>query len=840
MVHYSFMTNYPGAGQISTGFHQAMTRLKAALLVACLLFGLPTLALAQSTSAAAESGTGINIASVKAQVEGLKLELNQIEAGLERRSLSTELLGVQRQRLDDIGIQLRKFGDELNPRAESLRSRIKELGPEPDSKSTPESPEIAKDRADRDRALKEVDELIKITRSAALQASQLVDLVVEKRRDAFQAHLFERTSSLLAPGLWVDVVLGLPKDISAFVILSTNTIGRIIDVRGLLGLGFLLIGLASLVAIMWLTLDVTHKIAAARFPDANPSPFRKSLRTIFYALMGFALPTLAGFVMIEAFSSLGMVPQRLETILVPFVRGLAFIGFARGLVVGLTAVKHPIWSLLNLSPQLVKDLRSLVLVTMSLLVAGQVVEAVIQTIAAGLPLTVATRGSFAVLIAVVMMRGLQKLAAGHVAVEEDWCNRAFLSPTWLAMVRLVVWLSLILTVLAAFFGYVALSAFVVEQLIRSLEVLVLYILASRVMDEGIAALLQPGSRTLIWMETTVGLPQRSLNQLGVLASGLLQLLALGMALMIVLVPWGIQSADVWSSLRAVVFGLTIGDVTLSIATVVVALASFVIAIVMTRAIQRWMKQRYLPQTQLDSGIKNSLTTGVGYIGFIGAAALSLSSLGLSLDRLAIVAGALSVGIGFGLQSIVNNFVSGLILLWERSVRVGDLVIVGDEQGHVRRINIRATEIETFDRSTVIVPNSNLVSGVVKNRVHSGRMGRVLIALPMPRDIDIDAFSSLLFELTSKHGDILPDPKPAVLLKLITETTLNFELVAFVAEVDTVAKVSSELSISIWREVRALGMLTPRKTILTIESSSSVAQAVLSSPEPVSSLSDKKA
>ena len=120
------------------------------------------------------------------------------------------------------------------------------------------------------------------------------------------------------------------------------------------------------------------------------------------------------------------------------------------------------------------------------------------------------------------------------------------------------------------------------------------------------------------------------------------------------------------------------------------------------------------------------------------------------------------------------------------------------------------------------------------------MGRVLSALPMPRDIDIDAFSSLLFELTSKHGDILPDPKPAVLLKLITETTLNFELVAFVAEVDTVAKVSSELSISIWREVRALGMLTPRKTILTIESSSSVAQAVLSSPEPVSSLSDKKA
>ncbi len=837
MAHHFFMADKTGAGQTGAGFYSVMMR---SLLMVCLLLGLPALALAQSALGASEGGTGVNLAAVKSQVEGLKLELNQIEAGLERRALSTEVLVVQRQRLDDIGIQLRKFGEELNPRAELLRSRIKELGPEPDSKAPPESPEIAKDRADRDRALKEVDELIKITRSAALQASQLVDLVVEKRREAFQAHLFERTSSLLAPGLWVDVVMGLPKDMSAFVILSTNTLGRIIDVRGLLGLALLMAGLASLVVITWLTLDVTHKIAAARFPDTNPSPFRKSLRAVFYALTGFALPTLAGFVMLEIFTSLGMVPPRLETIVLPFVRGLAFIGFARGLVVGLTAVKHPVWSLINLSPRLVGDLRTLVLMTMSLLVAGQVVEAVIQTIAAGLPLTVATRGSFAVLIAVVMMRGLQHLAAGHVAVEEDWCSRPFLSATWLAVIRLVVWLSLVLSVLAAFFGYVALSAFVVEQLIRALEVLVLYVLAGRLVEEGIMALLQPGSRTLIWMETTVGLPQRSLNQLGVLASGLLQLLILGMALMIVLVPWGIQSADVWSSLRAVVFGLTIGDVTLSIATVVVALTSFVLAIVMTRAVQRWMKQRYLPQTQLDSGIKNSLTTGVGYIGFVGAAALSLSSLGLSLDRLAIVAGALSVGIGFGLQSIVNNFVSGLILLWERSVRVGDLVIVGDEQGHVRRINIRATEIETFDRSTVIVPNSNLVSGVVKNRVHSGRMGRVLIALPMPRDINIDAFTSLLFELTSKHADILNDPKPAAFLKLITETTLNFELVAFVAEVDTVARVSSELSISIWREVRALGMLPSGKTVLTIETPASAAQAVMSSLDPASLPTDKKA
>ena len=93
-----------------------------------------------------------------------------------------------------------------------------------------------------------------------------------------------------------------------------------------------------------------------------------------------------------------------------------------------------------------------------------------------------------------------------------------------------------------------------------------------------------------------------------------------------------------------------------------------------------------------------------------ATALAVSQAGLSLDKLTIVAGALSVGIGFGLQSIVNNFVSGLILLWERPLRVGDQIVVGTEEGIVRRINVRATEIETFDKASLIIPNAEFISG----------------------------------------------------------------------------------------------------------------------------------
>ena len=125
----------------------------------------------------------------------------------------------------------------------------------------------------------------------------------------------------------------------------------------------------------------------------------------------------------------------------------------------------------------------------------------------------------------------------------------------------------------------------------------------------------------------------------------------------------------------------------------------------------------------DLGLRNSIRTSLGYLGFLVAAGLALGYLGLNYEKLALVAGALSVGIGFGLQSIVNNFVSGLILLWERAVRVGDWIVVGADQGFVRRINVRSTEIETFDRAQVIIPNSNLVSGVVTNLVRNDRSGR---------------------------------------------------------------------------------------------------------------------
>jgi potassium-dependent mechanosensitive channel len=228
----------------------------------------------------------------------------------------------------------------------------------------------------------------------------------------------------------------------------------------------------------------------------------------------------------------------------------------------------------------------------------------------------------------------------------------------------------------------------------------------------------------------------------------------------------------------------------------------------TRLFQRWLREKALQQSRLDPGIANSIDTVAGYVGIALAALLAVSYAGLDITNLAIVAGALSVGIGFGLQSIVNNFVSGLILLIERPIKVGDRIVIGDQQGLVRRISVRATEIETFDRASLIVPNSELIMGRVLNWTHRDLLGSVNVKIGVDYNSDPDRVVAILRACADAHPQVLRTPEPVAVLENFGDSALQFNLRISLPDINKASGVQSDLRIAIFKALREAGIEIP--------------------------------
>ena len=199
------------------------------------------------------------------------------------------------------------------------------------------------------------------------------------------------------------------------------------------------------------------------------------------------------------------------------------------------------------------------------------------------------------------------------------------------------------------------------------------------------------------------------------------------AIPLVILQWTDTWIDIGSWLSSGFFGFEVAGVTIEPASLITAIAILLFGLAATNLITRWLDRRILSRSQLDKGVRDSVKKGIGYAGIFLAGVLALTSAGVGFSNIALIAGALGVGIGFGLQSIVNNFVSGLILLAERPVKVGDWIVVGAGEGFVKQINVRSTEIETFDNCTIIVPNSSLIAEPVKNWTHRDTVGKMTIA-----------------------------------------------------------------------------------------------------------------
>ena len=274
---------------------------------------------------------------------------------------------------------------------------------------------------------------------------------------------------------------------------------------------------------------------------------------------------------------------------------------------------------------------------------------------------------------------------------------------------------------------------------------------------------------------------------------------IGLAMLPLLaIIWGAQVNDVLEVWRLVIVGFQVGDMRISLGVVVSLLVAFVLGTILTRWLQHSLRDTVLPSTKLDAGARNAVVTGVGYVGLTVSALVAFSAAGLSLSSLAVVAGALSLGIGFGMQTIVSNFVSGIILLIERPIAEGDWIEVSGYSGTVKKIAVRSTQISTFDRHDVIVPNQDLIGGVVKNMTLSSRHGRLIIPVGVAYGSDLDKTKEILETAAREQPTLLQQPPPVVLFRGLGDSSLDLELRCYLRNVDDMVTTQSDLLFRIYK------------------------------------------
>jgi potassium efflux system protein len=724
----------------------------------------------------------------EADLEAFKTDLDDISRSFEDAHTEEELLAL-RQRLAPLRDQMRQRATVLEPRLKQIADRLAELGAAPAAGAPPEDATVAAERGRLTASQTEFDGAVKQTRLLAGRADELADRINARRRQIFTDRLFAHSANLFDPGFWTAAAAAVPAEtrtvrsiLRSWMVVAQATY----DPTSVLAAAATLIAIGAVagIAIYW----------TRRF-TARPAPrrFDKALR----ALVVLAAHALAAAGLIAAFVMVlrdyRLIPQPAADLLFGLAAAWAVAGFGRGVAVALFA---PGQSFRRIIPW-AEQAADLYAAHLSWGAAALGVTIFLNALhrASGAPLApvVATWTLFALAFVIIAMHLLWRSAQIYFRSENLTATGARLP--WL---RVLLWPIAIAVAVALVAGYVGLAAFLAVRVLAVLAVggalTVALVFIDAFANEVIASDTPRGRR----MAAVFGVTPNALDLLTALVSAVVRLSLIVVAVLLLVGYSGLFADDIVSVFQISRWDFAIGGIELAPSNVFAALAILLIGFVAVRAAQRWLETQFLPRTRLDAGLQNSIAALTGYSALVAVLALALGALGIDLQKIALIAGALSVGIGFGLQSVVSNFVCGLILLAERPIRVGDWVVVKNEEGWVRRISVRATEIETFDRATVIIPNQDFITSVVKNLTRGNTMGRVLVKVRVAFDSDAEKVREVLRTCGEDHPQVMRAPPPMVYLMGIGDIGLEFELRCLIANVEQSIAVSTELRLEILR------------------------------------------
>ncbi|MDQ0506322.1 DUF3772 domain-containing protein [Xanthobacter agilis] len=753
------------------------------------------------------------VTAAREKIEANRAALDALEAGLSVEGLRASDLDDLRGRLDPIRRDLQQLADDIGPRLADARVRLKSIPPKPGEGAPPEDPGVTADRDRLQKTTGDLDAVLGPIRTLADRGAQATDRISARRRALFTSQLFERSDSILDPGLWAAAIAATGSEVHSTQLLISDWSTYAARRHEPLALTGILVGTFLVVALVvfvgrWLR----ARLRTPRPPGGETFTRLRSAREALKVLVLEAtVAPVATVLCVSIIDAFEIIPPRADDLVHGIAIAIIIKAIGTGAARAMLAPGEPWRRMPPISDRAaVITFRYFSWAVWALVVAA-VLNALHRVLFVPVGLTVVTSAIMALLIAAFIARFLLHLASSEEDEEAAAQNAPQAAETGRAQahpiegrlwVRFLVWLVVALVIGALVTGYVSFAAFVASRVVVASAILgilyVLYGLIDAFFSTGLAAD-TPRARHL---SKTLGLKPANLELIGVIVAGLLKLLLFMVAAFLIVGSWGASSTDLMDTMERLSFGIHVGSITISLSSVLYAAIYLLVGIVIARGLQGWISASLLPRTGLEPSLQSSISTIVGYVGVIIAIMGSMSELGLNLENIALVAGALSVGIGFGLQAIVSNFVSGLILLAERPIRVGDTINVKGEEGYVRRISVRSTEIETFDRASVIVPNTDLITGMVKNWTHANTTGRIIITLNVAYDADAEQVRDILVSCACTHPQVLQSPPPRVFLTKFLDSGMVFELRCVVANVDYSLTVKSDLHFQILAKFRA--------------------------------------
>ncbi|MGC1303817.1 MAG: DUF3772 domain-containing protein [Caulobacteraceae bacterium] len=760
---------------------------------------------------AAPSSAPASTAAISAQIDQADSDLRDLSHSTRAANLTDDQIKAKLAVIAPIQAKLSDALAALTPRLANLDARLAQLGPAPASGQPSEDPDITKSRRTMARFRQDVDSEIKQAKLLQVEAGQISTGLTARQQQQQTERLWTHSRSILDPTLWREFATALPKDFQRLQTLLVDENNVAADALRSPAV------IATLAAAIVLALGIAvplrgmlNRLAFKRVGEMAPST---RLRRTFLALWLVAVctltPLMALWLLHIAFGSVGAITPSFEDLAPLIIQAVGFAAFFQGLGRAVLSPGRPSWRLAPIPDPVVARLAPFPIFIGVAAALATLVRGLNGVLGASLPTTI-TSDCVTVLLELLAVGGalatLGHARSEHLAaaVEETSQGEAESRLPWI-IAALLAWLTLGASLLAALTGYLELASSLMRRMIWIATVLASLFLLLRFTDDLYPTLLSTERPVGRFLQIAIGLSKGALEQISVLLSGLTRLALLLFGWAAILAPFGAGAGDVLGRVTSSDLVIRMGQVSISPGAVVGAIAVFFIGLFITRAVRGWLEKSYLPKTRMDVGVRTSLASGVTYAGALVALLLTCGYLGLSLDKIALFASALSVGIGFGLQSVIGNFVSGLILLAERPVKVGDWIAIGGLEGDIRKINVRATEIEMNDRSKLIVPNSDLISKTVRNVTHGGAMGRVHIVLKVDDSADPAEVRELLASRLDGHAEILQDPKPGVYLSDVHDGALEFAVFAYVSTPRNAFRVKSELLFQIVPDLKARGI-----------------------------------